>query len=501
MKQKLLFFSWLLFPNIVTQAQSGFVGIGTASPKAKLDIVSDTSGLLIPRYASLSLVNTSVLPIMSSSIHNGLMLYVDEAANRGFWYYNGSVFEKVGGTSSGGFFNVSSADTNNISYSDTSKYGKNFLVNHHSINYSGSGTDTKTMFLPTKSGAFRAGSIDGNYWDNSNIGDYSFASGFNTKASATGSTALGAHCTASNNYALSSGQECTASGVGSIAMGGYSTASNYYSMATGYFSTASGFHATAVGRFTTASGAYSMALGAGAEASNQGAFAIGTYSKASGDYSIALGASSKASGNNSTALGYITTASGNYATALGTLTKAFGEYSTAMGYASLSKSYAETVLGSFNDTLTTVNNTSFAGDSNRVFTVGNGIASAPHTAFVVQQNGNVGVGARVPNSLLEVKGAVAMPFEIISGSLSLSNAHYTVKFIGAIASSFTVTLPAAASCTGRVYKIINSASGAGATGILNTSPYLDYTNTSTTTVAKASAISVQSDGSNWHLIP
>lgn len=120
---------------------------------------------------------------------------------------------------------------------------------------------------------------------------------------------------------------------------------------------------------------------------------------------------------------------------------------------------------------------------------------------MVQQNGNVGVGARVPNSLLEVKGAIAMPFEIVTGSINLSNAHYTVKFIGASASSFTVTLPAASSCTGRMYKIINAGSSVGPSGTLNISAYLDYNGSSISTIAKANAITVQSDGTNWHLIP
>lgn len=135
MKQKLLFFSWLLLPSICAQAQTGYVGIGTNTPKAKLDIVSDTSGLLIPRYASLSLVNTSVLPIMSSSIHNGLMLYVDEADNRGFWYYNGTAFEKVGVTMP--FASVSSNITLNSA--------------HYTVKFIGASASSFTITLPSAS--------------------------------------------------------------------------------------------------------------------------------------------------------------------------------------------------------------------------------------------------------------------------------------------------------------------------------------------------------------
>lgn len=135
MKPKLLCTSLLLLLGIGAKAQSGFVGIGTNTPKARLDIVSDTSGLLIPRYATLALVNTSVLPIMSSSVHNGLALYVDEADNRGFWYYNGTAFEKVGGNMA--FTSISSNITLNSS--------------HYTVKFIGASASSFTITLPSAS--------------------------------------------------------------------------------------------------------------------------------------------------------------------------------------------------------------------------------------------------------------------------------------------------------------------------------------------------------------
>jgi hypothetical protein len=132
---KLLCYSILTILSIGAKAQSGFVGMGTNLPKAKLDIVSDTSGLLIPRYATLSLANTSVLPLMTSSVHNGLMLYVDEAANKGFWYYNGSVLEKINSISS--FTDITTSLTLNSA--------------HHTVKFSGASASSFTITLPAAS--------------------------------------------------------------------------------------------------------------------------------------------------------------------------------------------------------------------------------------------------------------------------------------------------------------------------------------------------------------
>jgi hypothetical protein len=320
-----------------TKAQNGFVGIGNASPKAKLDITSDTSGVLIPRFTTLALVNSDVLPKVNATDHNGLLVYVAEVANRGFWFYNGTVFEKIG-NGAAGFFKVSATDATQLIYSDASNYGKNFLLNTDSINYDGVGVDAKMMFVPSKS-AFRAGAVNDNSWDKDSIGDYSFASGLLTKANKFASTAMGYQTNANGNYS------------------------------------------TALGNITTASG--------------EGSTAIGFLTNASGQNSLALGYATKATNTQSTAMGNQSIASGYSATAMGDNTRA--------------KSYGETAIGSYNDTLIAVNSGGFANDTNRVFTVGNGNSGANRqTAFVVQQNGNVGIGARKPSEKLEVQGSIKM---------------------------------------------------------------------------------------------
>ncbi|MEP6793718.1 MAG: hypothetical protein ABJB16_05280 [Saprospiraceae bacterium] len=209
-----------------------------------------------------------------------------------------------------------------------------------------SGLGVRMMWYPNKA-AFRAGAVNSTQWDQSNIGDISFATGFNTKAYGDYSTAMGA--------------SSIASGYNSTALGGGPIASGYNSTALGENSTASGSASTAMGFHTSATGAYSTAMG---------------------NYTTA-------SGGNSTAIGDFTTASGNA--------------STAMGYVTLSKPYASLVIGRYNDT-TSISSTSW-NPSDAVFIIGNGSAdNIRSNAMTVIKNGNTGIGTISPQRLLHVSG-------------------------------------------------------------------------------------------------
>jgi hypothetical protein len=193
------------------------------------------------------------------------------------------------------------------------------------------GAGTRLMWYPGKS-AFRAGAVVGAFgdptvWDDGNIGEYSLATGVNTRASGDWSTAMGS--------------VTNASGVASTAMGSRTTASDEYSTAMGRATTASGIASTAMGGSSTASGWVSTAMGGG--------------TTASGINSTAMGASSTASGRFSTAMGFQTTASGVASTAMGYQTIASGDYSTAMGrVASTNGHMGSFVFGDFS-TINTVN--------------------------------------------------------------------------------------------------------------------------------------------------
>ena len=156
------------------------------------------------------------------------------------------------------------------------------------------GAGRRMMWYADKA-AFRAGYTLGNSWDKINTGNFSFATGFNTKARGDYSTAMGYFTTANGGASNAMGYETTASGLYSTSMGFNTLASGGgASTAMGYETTASGFAATAMGRNTIASGSFSTAMG--------------YETTASGDYSTAMGRLTTASGDQSTAIGsYVST--------------------------------------------------------------------------------------------------------------------------------------------------------------------------------------------------
>jgi hypothetical protein len=135
------------------------------------------------------------------------------------------------------------------------------------------GPGRRMMWYPGKA-AFRVGYVNWDQWDKDSIGNYSFASGQNSKATGLNSTAMGAY---------------------TIASGDYSTAIGYVSSATGLFSTsmgnetaATGSGSTAMGIITNASGDFSTSMGFGTTARSYSETAIGSFNT---DYTAANTAS------------------------------------------------------------------------------------------------------------------------------------------------------------------------------------------------------------------
>jgi hypothetical protein len=222
------------------------------------------------------------------------------------------------------------------------------------------GSGVRMMWYPRRA-AFRVGRVTDAQWNADSIGNYSFASGYNTKAkfhystamgwgttaSNSASTALGFNTTANGVYSTAMGSGTTASGTSSTAMGNNTEASGNYSTAMGYNTEANGSYSTAMGINTTASSSASTAMGSGTTASGNSSTAIGSGTTASGSASIATGYSTIAYGNYSTAMGYNTEASGSYSTAMGINTAASGSYSTAMGRNTAASGNYSTAMGSY----------------------------------------------------------------------------------------------------------------------------------------------------------
>jgi len=116
------------------------------------------------------------------------------------------------------------------------------------------GAGGRMMWYAPKN-AFRVGRVvnsglfgDGSaYWNNANIGNYSFASGLNTQATAESSTAMGSRTTATGTYSVAMGEVTVASGESSTALGTATRATNQYSTSLNYGTTADGIASTAMG--------------------------------------------------------------------------------------------------------------------------------------------------------------------------------------------------------------------------------------------------------------
>lgn len=112
-----------------------------------------------------------------------------------------------------------------------------------------------------------------------------------------------------------------------------------------------------------------------------------------------------------------------------------------------------------------------------------------NAVVTVKNNGNVGIGSTTPSSTLEIDGSFAAKIRTaIAGAVN--NDDHTVVFT----TTGNITLPAVATCTGRIY-VLKNTSGVNST----IDSYLDA-NGNPTTVLPPGVTWLQSDGINWHEI-
>jgi hypothetical protein len=318
-------------------AQIGINSTGASpTPSAMLDVSSTTKGALIPRMTTAQ-KNAIINPV------DGLMVFDTDlqqfsyktggtaivwqnfgSTPNSYWQLNSLGGNEIKNTNIGGFWSANPVGldidlSTGITNPPTAPIG---------------GVGTRIMWIPSRS-AFRVGTVGSDaptIWNDVNIGLFSFATGYNAKASGRRSIAMG--------------YNTTASGEASSAIGTVAIASGDYSTAMGLFTTASGGASTAMGLFTTASGNNSMAMGIGTTASGEEAIAIGSGSTmASGYQSTAMGNNTVASGTNSTSMGNTTISSGFNSTSIGYKTKAISKNSVAMGDSSIANGIASTAMG------------------------------------------------------------------------------------------------------------------------------------------------------------
>lgn len=344
--RSLLFAIAILFPVFIYSQNVAVNNDGTAPhPNAILDVKGVNKGLLIPRG------NAATRTALATNTAKGLMMY--DTVTNSIWIHNGN------GSSTG--WNSLSAGTNfwqsagalgtEISNSNTGGFWSEgdvaVFTDPGVIQPPVSSVGTRLMWMPQKS-AFRVGTVTGPiFWAADSIGTWSFASGYNTKASGA------------------------------------------LSLAFGNSTNASGVSASSFGLNSKASGNASFAIGTVTKAEGINSFAVGQSSTAVGSQSIALGNNTKALGETSTAIGASTIAEGNNSFSSGLNSRATGDISFSSGTGTVAQSYASTAIGQFNDSVVSSNKT-IPVSTDPIFYLGNGSSSTNrHNAMVVYRNGNM----------------------------------------------------------------------------------------------------------------
>ena len=458
-----------LFSFNQSLAQSGNVGIGITTPRARLHVADSNVVFTGPTF--IPGITAFDPPISGQG--SRMMWYPQKAAFR-VGYVDGLHWDKdsIGRYSFASGVNTKAKGESSVSLgSQTQSIGENST----SMGYftSARGDFSTTMGYNTSANGFVSTAMGfqtaavGNYaisvgYGDSAIGESSVSMGYLTKAvgfasasMGSGTEAIGAYAfsmgqrsqssgdyavsmgyadTASNDYAISMGYNTKASGFNatsigyesysggssSISLGFRDTASSNYAVSMGYSTKARGIGATSMGGFTEAIGAYSTSIGYATQATGSFSVSMGYADTASNDYAISMGLATNARGIGSTSMGVRTTAAGSSSTSMGSETSAIGEASTSMGYqtkasgeASVSMGFGTTArafgslaIGVFNDSIASSSPSSIP-ETNPLFIIGNGNGvEARSNAMVVLKNGNVGIGTSAPTRRLEVNGVM-----------------------------------------------------------------------------------------------
>ncbi len=122
------------------------------------------------------------------------------------------------------------------------------------------GDGTRIMFYPCKA-AFRAGHVSGTQWDNSSVGDFSWAGGDDTIASGFGSFAFGQSTTVSATLAAGFGSGNTVSGAVGFAAGASNRCSGFACVAIGFSNVGGGQGSVGIGYRAYAGTDYAVSIG------------------------------------------------------------------------------------------------------------------------------------------------------------------------------------------------------------------------------------------------
>lgn len=119
--------------------------------------------------------------------------------------------------------------------------------------------------------------------------------------------------------------------------------------------------------------------------------------------------------------------------------------------------------------------------------------------YLGKSYGKVAIGNVTPLSLLHVNGAISTAIATVSSDITIDSTYSTV-LVDTTSAAVTVTLPAASTCTGRVYIIKRISAGSNNVTVDgNASETID--GATTVTLSSQWAVTrIQSNGTNWFVI-
>lgn len=297
---------------------------------AMLDVSDTASGILIPRLTQAQMLNISFPPV-------GLLIF--QTDNMGFYYYDGDYWNPVSST-----INPPFTTTDSIIHTDfLNNYS--FILGADSLNHLGGPNARLAFYNHLK--AFRSGYVNTNEWHQDSVGEYSFAHGYDVKAT--------------GNHSVVFGDSTVSTGVGNLVSGANSTVSGWYNEVSGIFHDIAGNRSVVGGQYNTISGSHSHAVfGSNNDilASNPGSFVGGLSNTVSfGQATTIFGQLNETSHHYAFAAGVLDTVGGYCSTTFGRENVVNGAYSIAVGLNNTINSNSST------STLFGTNNTSYSSNN------------------------------------------------------------------------------------------------------------------------------------------